>query len=73
MARMCMHGHGAIVPLRPVALWAPTLYPIPTPMSFLFDKRTKRVINAIWGVVAVIVAIGMVIFFAPGLVNLFLG
>lgn len=39
-------------------------------MSFLFDKRTKKVINVIWGVVAVFVALGMVIFFAPGLTNL---
>jgi hypothetical protein len=39
-------------------------------MSFLFHKKTKKVINIIWGVVAVIVAIGMVIFFAPGLVNI---
>lgn len=36
-------------------------------MSFLFHKRTKKVINIIWGVVAVLVTLGMVIFFAPGL------
>lgn len=36
-------------------------------MSFLFDKRTKKVINAVWGVIAVLIIIGMVIFFAPGL------
>ena len=40
------------------------------PMSFLFHKKTKRVINVIWSVIAVIVALGMVVFFAPGLVNL---
>lgn len=40
-------------------------------MSFLFDKRTKKVINIVWGVVAVVVILGMVLFFAPGLVNLF--
>ncbi len=40
-------------------------------MSFLFHHKTKKIINAIWGVVAVIVALGMVLFFAPGLVNLF--
>ncbi|HVU75828.1 MAG TPA: hypothetical protein VHD38_03275 [Candidatus Paceibacterota bacterium] len=39
-------------------------------MSFLFHKRTKKVINIIWGVVAVLVMLGMVIFFAPGLTNL---
>ncbi len=38
-------------------------------MSFLFDKRTKKVVKVVWGVVAVIVIIGMVAFFAPGLVN----
>lgn len=35
--------------------------------SFLFDKRTKKVLNVIWGVVAIFVALGMIIFFAPGL------
>ncbi len=40
------------------------------PMSFLFHKRTKKIVNVIWGVVAVIVMIGMVAFFAPGIVNL---
>lgn len=39
-------------------------------MSFLFDKKTKKIINVVWGVVAVIVALGMVVFFAPGLMNL---
>lgn len=42
-------------------------------MSFLFHKRTKRVINVIWGVVAVIVMLGMVLFFAPGITNLIFG
>lgn len=41
-------------------------------MSFLFHKKTKKVINVVWGVVAVLVAISMVLFFAPGLTNLFL-
>lgn len=36
-------------------------------MSFLFEKRTKKVVNAAWAVIAVLVIIGMVIFFAPGL------
>lgn len=39
-------------------------------MSFLFHKRTKKVLNVVWGVVAVFVMLGMVVFFAPGLVNL---
>ncbi len=38
-------------------------------MSFLFDKRTKKVVNVIWGVVAVLVIIGMVVFFG-GLTSL---
>ena len=41
-------------------------------MSFLFDKRTKKIINFVWGFVAVVVIIGMVFFFAPGILNLFL-
>ena len=41
-------------------------------MSFLFHKRTRKAINIIWGFVAIFVALGMVIFFAPGLANLFL-
>lgn len=40
-------------------------------MSFLFHKRTKRVINVIWSVVAVLIILSMVLFFAPGIVNLF--
>jgi len=40
-------------------------------MSFLFHKRTKKVVNVIWGVIAIFVALGMVVFFAPGLVTLF--
>ena len=36
-------------------------------MSFLFHKRTKKVVQVIWSVVAVVVIIGMVLFFAPGL------
>jgi hypothetical protein len=38
-------------------------------MSFLFHKRTKRVLNFVWAVIAVIVMVSMVLFFAPGLVN----
>ncbi len=36
-------------------------------MSFLFHKRTKKVIQWAWGVIAIFVSLGMVIFFAPGL------
>ena len=39
-------------------------------MSFLFHKRTKKVLNVVWGVIAVIIILGMLVFFAPGLVNL---
>ena len=37
-------------------------------MSFLYDKRTKKVIHAVWSVIAVLIIIGMVAFFAPGLI-----
>lgn len=36
-------------------------------MSFLFHRRTKKVVNAVWAVVAVLISLGMVVFFAPGL------
>lgn len=39
-------------------------------MSFLFRHRTKKVINAVWAVVAVLVSVSMVVFFAPGLLGL---
>ena len=41
-------------------------------MSFLFHKRTKKILRWVWGVVAILVALGMVIFFSPGISNLFL-
>ncbi len=41
-------------------------------MSFLFDKRSKKVINIFWSIVAVLVSIGMVLFFAPGVTELFM-
>jgi len=37
-------------------------------MSFLFDKRTKKVMRWIWGGIAVLVIISMVLFFTPGLI-----
>ncbi|MEK7509568.1 MAG: hypothetical protein AAB605_02540 [Patescibacteria group bacterium] len=39
-------------------------------MSFLFDKRTKKALNIAWGIVAVLIIISMVIFFAPGILGL---
>lgn len=40
-------------------------------MSFLFHRRTKKAIQVIWAVVAVLVSVSMVVFFAPGLLGLF--
>ena len=40
-------------------------------MSFLFHRKTKKVLNVVWGVVAVLIIISMVLFFAPGLADLF--
>lgn len=39
-------------------------------MSFLFQKRTRKILNMVWGVVAVLVILGMVVFFAPGIYNI---
>ena len=36
-------------------------------MSFLFHRRTKKVLNVIWMIVAAFIILGMVLFFAPGL------
>lgn len=41
-------------------------------MSFLFHKRTKKVINFFAGGIAVILILSMVIFFAPGILELLL-
>jgi hypothetical protein len=41
-------------------------------MSFLYHKKTKKVLYYIWAVIAILVTLGMVISFAPGLANLFL-
>lgn len=41
-------------------------------MSFLFHKRTKKILQWVWGGIAILVMLGMVVFFAPGLANLFL-
>jgi len=37
-------------------------------MSFLYHHRTRKFIKYAWGVIAVLIIIGMVIFFAPGLI-----
>ena len=48
-------------------------FPSGYPMSFLFHKRTKKVLNYVWMVVAVMVILGMVLFFAPGLTLVLFG
>lgn len=35
-------------------------------MSFLFHRRTRKIMQVAWSVVAVLVILGMVLFFAPG-------
>lgn len=40
-------------------------------MSFLFHHKTRKVMKIAWAVVAVIIIISMVIFFAPGVLVLF--
>ncbi len=40
-------------------------------MSFLFHKRTKKIINVLWAIIAVCVTLSMILLFAPGIVNLF--
>ncbi|MDP3965224.1 MAG: hypothetical protein Q8Q13_00290 [bacterium] len=42
-------------------------------MSFLFHRNTKKALKYFWGVVAVLVIISMVLFFAPGLVAMISG
>jgi len=41
-------------------------------MSFLFHRRTQKIAKIVWGVIAVLIIVSMVLFFAPGLTNLFL-
>ena len=38
-------------------------------MSFLYHHKTRRVIKYVWSAIAVLIIIGMVAFFAPGLVT----
>jgi len=40
-------------------------------MSFLYHHKTRKVLKFFWGIVAVLVIISMVAFFAPGLTALF--
>jgi Flp pilus assembly pilin Flp len=36
-------------------------------MSFLFHKRTRKIANVAWAIIAVLVTLGMIIFFSPGI------
>ena len=40
-------------------------------MSFLYHRRTKKIVKVLWGIIAVLVIISMIIFFAPGLQTTF--
>lgn len=42
-------------------------------MSFLFHRRTRKVLQVIWAVVAVLIILSMVLFFAPGLPEFIFG
>jgi len=42
-------------------------------MSFLFHRNTKKAMKYLWGVIAVLVIISMVLFFAPGVVSMISG
>ena len=42
-------------------------------MSFLFHKRTRKILQAVWAVVAVLIIFSMVLFFAPGLPEFLFG
>jgi len=41
-------------------------------MSFLFHRRTQKIAKILWGVIAVLIIVSMVIFFAPGVTNILL-
>jgi hypothetical protein len=36
-------------------------------MSFLFHRKTRKVLQVVWAVVAVLIIFSMILFFAPGL------
>jgi hypothetical protein len=40
-------------------------------MSFLFHKKTKKVIHYIWAVVAILVSLSMIFAFSGGLPTIF--
>lgn len=40
-------------------------------MSFLYHRRTRKAVKFIWGIIAVLVIVSMVLFFAPGLETIF--
>lgn len=42
-------------------------------MNFLFHHRTKKILHYVWVAVAIIVSLGMVFFFAPGLITYLAG
>ncbi len=42
-------------------------------MSFLFHKRTKKILQFVWGFVAVLIIVSMVAFFSPGMISLITG
>ncbi len=41
------------------------------PMSFLFSKKTQKVARFIWGIIAVLIIISMVLLFSPGVFEAF--
>jgi len=38
-------------------------------MSFLFHKRTKKVMKVLWGIFAILIIVSLILFFAPGLIS----
>jgi len=40
-------------------------------MSFLFHKKGRKVMANVWKVIALLVAISMILLYAPGLLQLF--
>jgi hypothetical protein len=37
-------------------------------MSFLFERRTKKIVKYLWVVLGILIIISMMLFFAPGLI-----
>ncbi|HRY31330.1 MAG TPA: hypothetical protein P5328_03015 [Candidatus Paceibacterota bacterium] len=42
-------------------------------MSFLFHKKGRKIMSNIWKIIALLVAISMILLYAPGLVRIFIG